>query len=43
MFGTPLTGPIICSTLLFKNPDELRQSLNEQFRESHPQVKMTKI
>ena len=30
MFGEPKTGPIISSIILFKNPDDLKQNLNEQ-------------
>ena len=41
MFGDARTGPVICSTILFKNPDELKRNLNEQFRENHPDLPST--
>ena len=30
MFGEPKTGPIISSIILFRNPNDLKQNLNEQ-------------
>jgi hypothetical protein len=32
------TGPIMSSIILYVNKKELKQSLNEQFRERHPQL-----
>ena len=32
------TGPIVSSVILFVNEKNLKQSLNEQFRERHPQL-----
>ena len=45
--GDIKTGPIIASVILFTNPAELKQSLNEQFREKHqelpPSLTLSKI
>ena len=45
--GDKKTGPIIASVILFTNPTQLKQSLNEQFREKHqelpPSLTLSKI
>ena len=36
-----MTGPIISSVILYVNKDELKQSLNEQFHSTHPNISST--
>lgn len=38
MLGEVKTGPMISSIILFKNINELKEDLNEQFREEHPEL-----
>ena len=38
MLGEAKTGPMISSIILFKNINELKEDLNEQFREEHPEL-----
>lgn len=36
--GDHSTGPVVFSVILFVNPKQLKDELNRQFREKHPEL-----